>query len=229
MGKTVLSRLLIIASESDQIRKLSSELTQKGFSCLIAPYNDKTVEQLARQSVDMTLVHIDEPIVGQYTLGPTQRIKQESNIPIIALVSREKLENLDIGIGIDDFVVSPWEATELIARIKRVLGQKERIESKEAIEHGDLVIDSVKYEVSLGGKPVVLTFKEYQLLKFLASNQGEVFTREALLNKVWGYDYYGGDRTVDVHIRRLRSKIEDRDHSFIDTVRNIGYRFKESS
>ena len=72
----------------------------------------------------------------------------------------------------------------------------------------------------------MLTFREYELLKFLAGNRGRVFTREALLNKVWGYDYYGGDRTVDVHIRRLRSKTEDSNHAFIETVRNIGYRFK---
>ena len=76
-------------------------------------------------------------------------------------------------------------------------------------------------------RPITLIFKEYHLLKFLTSNQGKVFIREALLNKVWGYDYYGGDRTVDVHIRRLRSKIEDSTHSFIDTVRNIGYKFRD--
>ena len=101
------------------------------------------------------------------------------------------------------------------------------MESEDIIRCGDLVIDSVKCEVSLSGKPIILTFKEYQLLKFLASNKGKVFTREALLNKVWGWDYYGGDRTVDVHIRRLRSKIEDINHSFIETIRNIGYRFTE--
>ena len=229
MRKTSLFRLLIIASESDQIRKLSSELIQKGFSCLIAPYSDNIIEQLAMQSLDLILINMDE-FPSDFSAGElVQRIKESNEIPVIALVHKEKLDNLDVAISIDDFVVSPWEATELIARIKRVLGQQARIESKEAIKRGDLVIDSVKYEVSLGEKPVVLTFKEYQLLKFLASNQEEVFTREALLNKVWGYDYYGGDRTVDVHIRRLRSKIEDRDHSFIDTVRNIGYRFKESS
>ena len=77
----------------------------------------------------------------------------------------------------------------------------------------------------MGCKVVELTFKEYELLKFLASNRGRVYTREALLNKVWGYDYYGGDRTVDVHVRRLRSKIEDSKRTFIETVRNIGYRF----
>jgi two-component system alkaline phosphatase synthesis response regulator PhoP len=101
------------------------------------------------------------------------------------------------------------------------------MESEDVIRCGDLVIDSAKCEVSLSGKPIILTFKEYQLLKFLASNKEKVFTREALLNKVWGWDYYGGDRTVDVHIRRLRSKIEDINHSFIETIRNIGYRFRK--
>ena len=99
--------------------------------------------------------------------------------------------------------------------------------SEDIIRCGDLVIDSAKCEVSLGGKSIILTFKEYQLLKFLANNKGKVFTRDVLLDKVWGWDYYGGDRTVDVHIRRLRSKIEDKDHSFIETVRGIGYRFRE--
>ena len=80
----------------------------------------------------------------------------------------------------------------------------------------------------MAGRLLALTFKEYELLKLLATNKGKVFTRESLLNEVWGYDYYGGDRTVDVHIRRLRSKIEDPTHTFIETVRNIGYKFKDA-
>jgi DNA-binding response OmpR family regulator len=82
--------------------------------------------------------------------------------------------------------------------------------------------------VTVNGALVELTFKEYELLKLLAANRGRVFTREALLDKLWGYDYFGGDRTVDVHIRRLRSKIEDAEHTYIETVRNIGYRFKKN-
>ena len=103
------------------------------------------------------------------------------------------------------------------------------MDNEELIRCGDLVIDLAKCEVSLSGRLIPLTFKEYELLRFLASNRGRVFTREALLNKVWGYDYYGGDRTVDVHIRRLRSKIEDPTHTFIETVRNIGYKFRDEA
>ena len=89
----------------------------------------------------------------------------------------------------------------------------------------DLVLDLGNYKVFVAGQLVTLTYKEYELLRFLAQNKDKVFTREALLNRVWGYDYYGGARTVDVHIRRLRSKLEDNEHTFIETVRNVGYRF----
>jgi two-component system alkaline phosphatase synthesis response regulator PhoP len=98
---------------------------------------------------------------------------------------------------------------------------------RNTIRCGDLVIDSTKCEVSLCRKPIILAFKEYQLLKFLATNKGKVFNRDVLLNKVWDWDYYGGDRTVDVHISRLRGKIEDSTHTFIETVRNIGYKLRE--
>jgi DNA-binding response OmpR family regulator len=124
-------------------------------------------------------------------------------------------------------VVAPWDAAEVAARVKRILGKAKNVEDKEVIKCGELTIDTAKYEVYVNNRPVELTFKEYELLKFLVIHKGRVFTREALLNEVWGYDYYGGDRTVDVHIRRLRSKIEDSTYTFIETVRNIGYKFRE--
>ena len=185
------------------------------------------LNKLLGQSLGVMLLDTDEATFGSEAWELAQRIRQERQIPLIALVSREKLNSLDSSTSMDDFVVKPWEATEVTTRIKRILRQKESIDSEDIIRCGDLVIDSAKCEVSLGGKPIILTFKEYQLLKFLANSKGKVFTREALLNKVWGWDYYGGDRTVDVHIRRLRSKIEDINHSFIETIRNIGYRFTE--
>jgi two-component system alkaline phosphatase synthesis response regulator PhoP len=219
--------VFIIANESEQARKLRAELAQSDFDCLIAPHNDGAIEQIAGQSPGVMLLDTDEATTGSEAWEQAQSIRQERYIPIIALVSREKLNGLDSS-SIDDFVVKPWEPNEVTVRIKRILKQKGDIDSEDIIRCGDLVIDSAKCEVSLSGNPIMLTFKEYQLLKFLASNQGKVFTREALLNKVWGWDYYGGDRTVDVHIRRLRSKIEDPTHTFIETVRNIGYRLREN-
>ena len=97
------------------------------------------------------------------------------------------------------------------------------------LRRGALVIDLASYKVFLDGSPVELTYKEYELLRFLASHPDRVFRREALLDKVWGYDFYGGARTVDVHIRRLRSKLEHGGHTFIETVRSVGYRFRASS
>jgi DNA-binding response OmpR family regulator len=131
-------------------------------------------------------------------------------------------------LSIDDFVVESCDLSELAARVRRAISKTEVISGEDLIQCGDLAIDQTKCEVSVSGKLVPLAFREYELLKFLASNRGRVFTREALLNQVWGYDYYGGDRTVDVHIRRLRGKIEDLSHTFIETVRNIGYKFKEN-
>ena len=219
-------RVFIIANESEQARKLRAELAQRDFDCLIVPYNDEAIEQIAGQSPGVMLLDADEAPTGSKAWELAQSIRQDMNIPLIALMSREKLNGLDSIV--DDFVVKPWEVNEVTARIKRILRQKGSVDSEDIIKCGDLVIDLAKYEVSLNGKPIMLTFREYQLLKFLVSNKGKVFTREALLNKVWGWDYYGGDRTVDVHIRRLRSKIEDPTHTFIETVRNIGYRLREN-
>ena len=106
--------------------------------------------------------------------------------------------------------------------------QQDRTAMNKLIIHGDLVIDLPKYEVRQAGRLIVLTLKEYELLCLLASNPGKVFTRATLLNKIWGYNYYGGARTVDVHVTRLRNKIEDSGHSFIETIRGVGYKFKES-
>lgn len=220
-------RVFIIANESEQARKLRSELAQRGLDCLIVPNNNGALEQIAGQSLGVLLLDMDEATTDSEAWELAQRIRQERQISLIALVSTEKLNGLDCNTSIDDFVVKPWEAAEVTARIKRILRQKEGLESEDIIRCGDLVIDSVKCEVSLCDKPIILTFKEYQLLKFLANNKGKAFTRDVLLDKVWGWDYYGGDRTVDVHIRRLRSKIEDSTHTFIETVRNIGYKFKE--
>ena len=128
----------------------------------------------------------------------------------------------------DDFIVKPCDTRELVTRAKRLL-HRNADSNAELIRYGDLSIDTARCEVTVDGHRKILTFKEYELLKFLASNPGRVFTRDTLLDRVWGHDYFGGDRTVDVHVRRLRSKIEDSGHCFIETVRNIGYRFSRNS
>ncbi len=220
-------RVFIIANQGEQAEQLRTELGRRGLNCLIVPAKHGAIEQIAGQYPGVSLLDMDEATTGSEGWELAQKMRQDMNIPLIALLSREKLNGLDSNNSIDDFVVKPWETTEMTARIKRIMIQKAGVGSDDVIKCGDLVIDCGKCEVMVGSKSIVLTFKEYQLLKFLAANRGKAFTREVLLNKVWGWDYYGGDRTVDVHIRRLRSKIEDMNHSFIETIRNLGYRFTD--
>ena len=150
----------------------------------------------------------------------------ELRVPVIALAPEDRLSRFDEEQGIDDFLVSPPRPDELLARTKRVLSRRASPDAGEAVRVGDLVINPASYEVSLKGRRLNLRLKEYELLLLMASNPGRVFSREALLSRIWGYDYLGGTRTVDVHIRRLRSKIEDADDTFIETVWQVGYRFR---
>ncbi len=219
--------LLIIAQGSEALVGLSSELSLNGFACSILSHGNGLMEQITAQSPDLILVETGDHLVNSRILELAQRMKPERPLPIIALVAREKLDSIDGSLDVDDILISPYGTKELVLRIKRVLHRTSGMNNSETIRCDGLVIDLAKCEVTLEGKLVVLTFREYELLKFLVSNKGRVFTREALLNKVWDYDYYGGDRTIDVHIRRLRSKIDESDYTFIETVRNIGYRFRE--
>ena len=161
--------------------------------------------------------HRVESLSGSYAKSPR---------PVIAVLSQSHLQAPNLSIAADDFIVAPWETGELALRINKQLERKAPPDEPGVIRVGDLVINPNRYDVFLAGKPVVLAFKEYELLKLMAANPGRVYSRETLLEQVWGYQYFGGTRTVDVHIRRLRSKIEDAAHTFIDTVWNVGYRFR---
>lgn len=146
---------------------------------------------------------------------------------VIAVVEPDHLGLIGAGVKVDDFVLSPIDDAELRVRMSRLIFERTGQGDGHVIRHGMLVIDLERYKVTVDEEVVDLTYKEYELLRFLSSNPGKPFTREALLNQVWGYDYYGGSRTVDVHVRRIRSKIE-RGEPFIETVRNVGYRFVDT-
>lgn len=220
-------RLIVVADENEQIKKLISGLVERGFTCSVVSNAEVAMRKASEQVPDSMLMAIDGQPVSSEIWHLAEEVRQEWHLSVVALLSREALDRMDSNVNLGDFVIEPWDATEVAVRVKRVLRRANHADDSEVIECGDLMIDVGKCEVSLEGRLVALTFREYELLRFLASSRGRVFTREALLNKVWGYDYYGGDRTVDVHIRRLRSKIEDSTHTFIDTVRNIGYKFRD--
>lgn len=146
--------------------------------------------------------------------------------PTILVLSPEHYRDLELSNASEALIFYPWHVGELTLRIRQLLSRNRGpLDAPGIIRNGDLVINTQQYDVFLAGRTVLLTFKEYELLKLLASNPGRVFSREQLLEQVWGYQYFGGTRTVDVHVRRLRSKIEDAAHTFIDTIWNVGYRF----
>jgi two-component system, OmpR family, alkaline phosphatase synthesis response regulator PhoP len=148
--------------------------------------------------------------------------------PLLVLVSGAQLSDLALRDDLfDDFCVSPFHPKELEARLKHLMFRAGKSGRAELVEHGPLVLNLETYQAQIDKQPLDLTYMEYELLKFLATHPGKVFTRETLLSRVWGYEYYGGARTVDVHIRRLRAKMGE-EHNLIQTVRSVGYRFGQA-
>ena len=148
-------------------------------------------------------------------------------VPLIVLADEKDALELDFSLGISDFVVKPYSLREIEARMRLVLWNQDRPADSNTIKIQSLVINTARYEVRVGGNPITMTLKEYELLKHLVTHSGRVFTRAELLDSIWGYDYYGGMRTVDVHIRRLRSKLGIMG-ACISTLRGVGYRFDPS-
>jgi DNA-binding response OmpR family regulator len=154
------------------------------------------------------------------------RRNRENAAGVLLLVERHQVSELALREGmVDDFAVSPFDRTELAVRLQHLLARHGQVSDHSRINIGPLMLDTDTYQAQLDGNPMDLTYMEYELLKFLASHPGKVFSRETLLSRVWGYEYYGGARTVDVHIRRLRAKLGESHESLIQTVRSVGYKF----
>lgn len=149
--------------------------------------------------------------------------------PLLLIVTSAQLADLELREDLfDDLCLMPLRAGELDARLKHLFWRTGRGTRPELIEYGPLVLNLETYQAALSGRALDLTYMEYELLKFLATHAGKVFTRETLLSRVWGYEYYGGARTVDVHVRRLRAKLGEEQAHLIHTVRSVGYRFGQS-
>jgi len=146
------------------------------------------------------------------------------NVPLVLVLTEGGLTAVSADWGVDDVLLEAAGPAEVDARIRLVIGRQAQEKSSSKIQASGVVIDEASYSAKVHGRPLDLTFKEFELLRFLATHPSRVFTREQLLSEVWGYDYFGGTRTVDVHVRRLRAKLGDLE-SLIGTVRNVGYRF----
>lgn len=224
-----MSGLLVLGTEDEGLKRAKEALKDADYqvySCDEADVKAAYEEALKRRP-DVIVLDFTCPkeFEAQAVFRAFRKDRFLKETPVFAILPDDGIRLLDGLPGLGDFIVTPFNGAELVARVRTLLKKVIPTDSDNLIEVGDLVIDVNRYEVLLNGSKVELTFKEYELLRFLASNKGRVYSRDQLLDKIWGYDYYGGTRTVDVHIRRLRSKIEDRKHTFIETVRNIGYKF----
>jgi two-component system alkaline phosphatase synthesis response regulator PhoP len=175
------------------------------------------------------IVCADDDPEGAFALCRALRRRDLPLEPVLLLATLTQLADLELREDMfDDFCVTPFQPRELEARLKHLFWRTGRGTRPELIEHGALVLNLETYQAAIAGKPLDLTYMEYELLKFLATHPGKVFTREVLLSRVWGYEYYGGARTVDVHIRRLRAKLGEEHANLIQTVRSVGYRLGQS-
>jgi DNA-binding response OmpR family regulator len=231
-----MSRVLVITDNQNLVEDLKRHVgrpagrgTAEGLRLLCASPRADLVEFVTASGVpDVVFADLDGAQNVRESLAQVQEALQTlraRETPIIARLGASMLDRLDFGLGLADFVESSATVTEIIARIRLLLWRLNKVDVKDVVKVDDLVIDLANYEVSVRGRSVTLTFKEYELLRFLATHPGKVFTRDRLLNHVWGYDYYGGSRTVDVHIRRLRSKLRTCRKEHIETLRNVGYKF----
>ncbi|HUB69420.1 MAG TPA: response regulator transcription factor [Acidimicrobiales bacterium] len=207
-----------------------------GHALAMASYTWKSVTSLAdaeqyepEDGWSGGVVCADDQPDAAFALCRALRKRDVPFAPLLLVLSPQQLGALELREDLfDDFCATPCDPRELEARLAHLFWRTGRGLRPELVEYGPLVLNLETYQASVAGRPLSLTFMEYELLKFLATHPGKVFTRETLLSRVWGYEYYGGARTVDVHIRRLRAKLGEEQANLISTVRSVGYRFGQS-
>ena len=221
--------ILVVDDEANIVSLLRYNLEQQGFEVICASDGNEAIALARREHPDLILLDVMLP--DRSGIDVTRTIRKESKTPIIMVTS--KVEEIDkvlgLEMGADDYVPKPFSPRELIARIKAVLRRtSDHSEEKDEITFDKLSINLVKHEVRKNGQIVELKPKEFDLLRLMATNPGKVYTRDFLLEQLWGYDYLGDTRTVDVHMRRLRQKIEDdpSNPKQLKTVHGIGYKFQ---
>ena len=198
----------------------------------IAPWNIRATPLKTTTPQDLTPLHPDLLLVdatsdARAAEDATRALALAWEIglpPIIVVVDQSGVATFRFEVGADDFLITDASSDEISARLTMLVRRAGRGDEQTVLKIGDLTINPDNYQVYLGGTPLDLTYKEFELLKFLAQRPGRVCDRDMLLREVWGYDYYGGTRTVDVHIRRLRAKLGPEHEALIETIRNVGYR-----
>lgn len=226
-----MTRILIVEDESSFSEALSFLLSKEGFEVTIAETGRAALEKFRAQTFDLILLDLMIPEVSGIEV--CRSIRTTSSVPIIMLTAKDSEIDKVVGLelGADDYVTKPYSSRELVARIKAVLRRGSLDEqSQDAGIHvaGNIRMDIERHSVTVNGVAVSLPLKEFELLEFLIRNEGRVLTRGQLIDRVWGDDYYGDTKTLDVHIKRLRSKIEvdPANPVLIQTIRGLGYKFE---
>jgi len=223
---------ILIADDNRKVAMVLKEYAEKeGYTVFYAEDGEKAIELFGSEKFDMVLLDVVMPKKNGFDV--CREIRKVSNVPIIMITSKgEDYEKImGLGIGADDYIVKPCSPNEVIARIRAILRRiyfEHSDEKSKVMKIGNLEIDMENFTVLIDGQKVMLTKKELEILWVLAENKEKVFTRENLLNSLWGYDYYGDCRTVDSHIKRLRAKLDEHQHDSwrIKTVWGMGYKFE---
>ncbi len=225
---------ILIADDDGNIAELISlYLTKEGYETAKAKDGRDAVRLFQSFGPDLIILDIMMPEMDGYEV--CREVRKASSVPIIMLTAKGETFDKVLGLelGADDYMVKPFDTKELVARVKAVLRRMDKPEvNSKKISYDDLTINMSNYSVSYMGQNIEMPPKELELLYFLASHPNQVFTREQLLNQIWGYEYFGDTRTVDVHIKRIREKLgKDEDHASwaIKTVWGVGYKFETSS
>ena len=224
-------KILVVDDEEHILELIRYNLDASGYEVIEASDGDDAVKKAINEVPDLILLDLMLPGKDGYDVCRELRSNGKTKaVPIIMLTANsEEIDKiLGLELGADDYITKPFSVRELMARVKAVLRRYTRTsESSEKFIFGDIEADFENHSVICGGEKIELTLKEYELLEVLVKNRGKILTREMLLDKVWGYEYIGESRTVDVHIRYLRKKVEkdDKNPKFIETIRGVGYRF----
>lgn len=223
--------IMLIADDNRQITSILEEYAKKeGYEVKIAYDGRQALEAFEKHKPDVVLLDVMMPMIDGFEV--CRRIRKVSNVPVIMITARgedfEKIMGLDIGA--DDYIVKPFSPGEVMARVRAVLRRIGRDENQkqQIFSFDNLTINLDDYVVTIDGNGISLTKKEIEILWTLATNKNKVFSRENLLNSLWGYDYFGDSRTVDSHIKRLRAKLDKYEHKrwHIKTIWGVGYKFE---
>lgn len=218
------STIVVADDEKHIVQLIKLYLSNEGFRVETAADGQEALDKARRLRPDLIVLDLMMPRLDGWEV--CRRLRKESNIPVIMLTARtddvDKIVGLELGA--DDYVTKPFNPRELVARVKAVLRRTQHpLDEDVTIESGDIHIDPARREVTVAGRPVQLRAKEFDLLLALAQEQGRVLTRESLLSRVWGYEYFGDSRTVDVHVTWLRDKLSG-SRAQVQTVRGLGYK-----